>query len=54
VVGWNAQRIRELFKSRGLVLQEWDKARTDWLTISRLPRIDPELAIESAAAGTAL
>jgi 2-hydroxy-3-keto-5-methylthiopentenyl-1-phosphate phosphatase len=33
VVGWDAPRIRQLFASRGLVLQEWDKARTDWVTL---------------------
>lgn len=25
--------IRNFFESRGLVIQEWDKVRTDWLTI---------------------
>jgi 2-hydroxy-3-keto-5-methylthiopentenyl-1-phosphate phosphatase len=32
VVGWDASRIRRLFESYGLVLQEWHKARTDWVT----------------------
>jgi 2-hydroxy-3-keto-5-methylthiopentenyl-1-phosphate phosphatase len=32
VVGWDAPRIRGLFESYGLVLQEWHKARTDWVT----------------------
>jgi hypothetical protein len=33
IVGWKPPRIRRLFESYGLVLQEWDKARTDWLTV---------------------
>jgi len=33
VVGWDAARIRQLFASKGLALQEWDKARTDWVTL---------------------
>jgi 2-hydroxy-3-keto-5-methylthiopentenyl-1-phosphate phosphatase len=33
IVGWDVARIRELFDTNGLVLQEWGKARTDWLTI---------------------
>jgi 2-hydroxy-3-keto-5-methylthiopentenyl-1-phosphate phosphatase len=33
VVGWDAARIRALFASHGLVLQEWGKARTDWVTL---------------------
>ena len=34
IVGWNSNRIRALFESQGLVLQEWDKVRTDTLRIS--------------------
>jgi len=37
VVGWDAARIRQLFESYRLVLQEWDKARTDWVTIREYP-----------------
>lgn len=37
VVGWDVSRIRGLFESYGLVLQEWEKARTDWLTVSESP-----------------
>ena len=33
VMGWDAVRIRELFESHGLTVQEWDKARTDWVTL---------------------
>ena len=33
VLGWDAVRIRELFESYGFVLQEWDRARTDWVTV---------------------
>ena len=37
VVGWDAVRIRQLFASYGLVLQEWNKARTDWVTLREWP-----------------
>jgi phosphoserine phosphatase len=33
VLGWDTAGIRRLFESYGLVLQEWDKARTDWVTV---------------------
>jgi 2-hydroxy-3-keto-5-methylthiopentenyl-1-phosphate phosphatase len=33
VAGWDAARIRRLFESYGLVLQEWHKVRTDWVTV---------------------
>src|SRR5258707_728129 len=39
VVGWAAARIRQLFASCGLVLQEWDKARTDWVTLREYPEV---------------
>jgi phosphoserine phosphatase len=33
IAGWPAARIRALFESHGVAIQEWDKVRTDWLTI---------------------
>ena len=33
IVGWDPLAIRTLFERHGLVLQEWDKVRTDSLTI---------------------
>jgi HAD superfamily phosphoserine phosphatase-like hydrolase len=39
VVGWDAARIRQLFASCGLVLQEWDKARTDCVTLREYPEV---------------
>ena len=34
IAGWDSIRIRAFFEQHGLVLQEWDKVRTDSLTIS--------------------
>ena len=39
VVGWDSVRIRQLFASYGLVLQEWNKARTDWVTLRECPDV---------------
>jgi HAD superfamily phosphoserine phosphatase-like hydrolase len=36
IVGWDSTRIRSLFESRGFLIQEWDKVRTDWLTFSEI------------------
>jgi HAD superfamily phosphoserine phosphatase-like hydrolase len=36
VAGWDSTRIRGLFAEHGLVLQDWDKTRTDSLTIRDL------------------
>ena len=35
VLHWDSARIRELFTSYGLALQDWDKIRTDWLSFHR-------------------
>ncbi|HTY07153.1 MAG TPA: HAD-IB family phosphatase [Gemmatimonadales bacterium] len=33
ILGFGPAEIRALFESQGLVIQEWDRVRTDWLTI---------------------
>ena len=33
IAGFVPAQIRELFEGQGLVIQEWDRVRTDWLTI---------------------
>jgi hypothetical protein len=37
LAGWDGARIRGLFAAHGLVLQDWDKIRTDSLTIRGTP-----------------
>jgi HAD superfamily phosphoserine phosphatase-like hydrolase len=36
LAGWEPTQIRDYFESEGLILQEWDRVRTDWLTIRPL------------------
>jgi HAD superfamily phosphoserine phosphatase-like hydrolase len=45
IVGWERLRIRRLFESYGLLIQEWDRVRTDWLTLR------PAATAHSEAAG---
>jgi len=33
VVGWERPRIREFFEAHGMLIQEWERGRTDWLTL---------------------
>lgn len=33
ICGYDAGQIRDLFEEQGLLIQEWDRVRTDWLTI---------------------
>ncbi len=35
ILCWNSTQIRAFFESHGFLLQEWDKVRTDSLTISK-------------------
>src|SRR5205814_344734 len=44
ILGWNSTRIRALFEVHGFVLQEWDKVRTDSLTISKAARVSAAAA----------
>ena len=44
ILGWNTPRIRALFDSHGLLLQEWDKVRTDSLTIAKASRVSHAVA----------
>jgi hypothetical protein len=49
IVGWHdPARIRALFDAQGLQIQEWDKVRTDFLTIRESPA--PAAAEEAVVA----
>jgi HAD superfamily phosphoserine phosphatase-like hydrolase len=37
VAGWERARIRSFFEANGLLIQEWERVRTDWLTIRSAP-----------------
>ena len=32
-MGWERLRMREVFESYGMLIQGWDRVRTDWLTL---------------------
>ncbi len=49
IAGWNPARIRSFFEAHGLILREWDKTRTDSLTIVRTASSSPEAMAEGAA-----
>jgi 2-hydroxy-3-keto-5-methylthiopentenyl-1-phosphate phosphatase len=43
IAGWDRLRIRAFFESYGVMIQEWDRVRTDWLTL-RAVSVEPEAA----------
>lgn len=47
IVGWNAARVRALFEAHGFIVREWDKVRTDSITICRTA----DAVVAGAAAG---
>jgi HAD superfamily phosphoserine phosphatase-like hydrolase len=38
ILNWNSGQIRDAFESYGLALHEWDKTRTDWVTLQQYIR----------------
>lgn len=42
VVGWERPRIRAFFESHGMLIQEWERVRTDWLTLRPAGQDQPE------------
>lgn len=40
LAGWQSPRIRALFEAHGFTVQEWDKVKTDWLTIEPMNTMD--------------
>ena len=53
IAGWSRLRIREFFGSYGLLVQEWERVRTDWLTL-RPAATEPVSISDKAAADLAL
>ena len=44
IAGWDSGRIRSLFAAHGFMLQDWDKVRTDSLTIRDLTAVPKAVA----------
>ncbi len=44
IAGWERPRIRAFFESYGIMIQEWDRVRTDWLTLRSVSVPDAEVA----------
>jgi 2-hydroxy-3-keto-5-methylthiopentenyl-1-phosphate phosphatase len=51
IAGWERCRIRSFFESNGRLIQEWERVRTDWLTVR--PAAEPT-PTESITAGPKL
>jgi 2-hydroxy-3-keto-5-methylthiopentenyl-1-phosphate phosphatase len=50
IVGMTPTSIRSFFEGHGLAIQEWDKVRTDWLTIGQSASDDGAASVLTTAA----
>lgn len=49
VVGYGPAQVRREFEQHGILIQEWDRVRTDWLTIKSGPVADNTPILQPAA-----
>jgi HAD superfamily phosphoserine phosphatase-like hydrolase len=49
VAGWERARIRSFFEANGRLIQEWERVRTDWLTVRPAPSDSPEAVLGSTS-----
>jgi HAD superfamily phosphoserine phosphatase-like hydrolase len=49
LIGWDRARIRDFFRTQGFLIQGWDKARTDWLTLRQAEMSEPKPAQDIGA-----
>jgi 2-hydroxy-3-keto-5-methylthiopentenyl-1-phosphate phosphatase len=54
VAGWERSRIRSFFEANGMLIQEWERVRTDWLTVRPALSENLEAAVGSSKASPAL
>jgi HAD superfamily phosphoserine phosphatase-like hydrolase len=47
IAGWERYRIRGFFEANGMLIQEWERVRTDWLTLR--PTADDEKEAQGVA-----
>lgn len=49
IIGWDRNQIRDFFEAKGFLIQEWDKVRTDWLTIRGAGSSSEEMELVKSA-----
>jgi HAD superfamily phosphoserine phosphatase-like hydrolase len=47
VAGWERYRIRSFFEANGMLIQEWERVRTDWLTVRPAAESTPTDSVTS-------
>jgi phosphoserine phosphatase len=49
IAGWERYRIRSLFEANHMLIQEWERVRTDWLTVRPAAQFTPEEGVKAEA-----
>lgn len=49
VAGWERYRIRGFFEANGMLIQEWERVRTDWLTLRATAEEKAETTVASVS-----
>jgi HAD superfamily phosphoserine phosphatase-like hydrolase len=49
IAGWERYRIRSLFEANHMLIQEWERVRTDWLTVRPAAQFTPEEGVKTEA-----
>jgi len=47
IAGWERYRIRGFFEANGMLIQEWERVRTDWLTVRAAVESSPAEDVSS-------
>jgi predicted HAD superfamily phosphohydrolase len=47
VAGWERYRIRSFFEANHMLIQEWERVRTDWLTVRPAAQATPEEGVKA-------
>jgi len=46
VAGWERSLIRSFFEANGMLIQEWERVRTDWLTVRpAIPEVSEPVSV---------
>src|SRR5438270_127340 len=49
IAGWERYRIRSFFEANHMLIQEWERVRTDWLTVRPAAQFTPEEGVKTEA-----
>jgi hypothetical protein len=49
IAGWERYRIRSLFEANHILIEEWERVRTDWLNVRPAAQFTPKEGVKGEA-----